>query len=169
MNTYDYLATSNQIELRVQKSGVSQQKRAKALFEQIQNLYSLYKAKPRFGPESCDDCINFMGQLRPIENYFEPMDEAKLGQNLGPPVNRQAFMVDVQSVEVLNERNQVDVNESEVKMEANENDLTRYSKNLNSYLDEKPIERDMDLIYSTGKSSCLFQSYYNLRSMNLNI
>lgn len=151
MNTYDYIATSNQIELRIQKSGVSQQRKAKVLFEQIQNLYSLYKTKPRFGPESCDDCINFMAQLRPIENYFEPIDGAKLGQNLGPPANHQAFMVDVESVDVSNERNQVDNSESEVKMEANENDLTRYSKNLNSYLDEKPIERDMDLIYSAGK------------------
>lgn len=119
------------------------------LFEQIQNLYSLYKAKPRFGPESCDECINFIGQLRPIENYFEPI-EGKLGPNLGPAVNR-AFMADIESVEIPSERNSNIENESEVKVEANESELTKYSQKLNNYLDEKPIERDMDLIYSAGK------------------
>lgn len=149
VNTYDYLATSNSIEFKVQKLVQNQQIiKIKVLFEQIQNLYSLYKTKPRFGPESCDECVNFIAQLRSVENYFEPM-EGKLGQNLGPSIN-QAFMVDIESAEIAGEKNPNKDNESEIKVEANENDLTKYSQKLNNYLNEKPIERDMDLIYSAG-------------------
>lgn len=147
MNTFDYLATSNQIEFRAQKSNIKQQEKIKALFDQVQNLFTLYKTKPKFGPESCDDCLNFIAQLRPIENFFEAI-EGKLGQNLGPPMNRD-FMFDLDQVEMSKERNLTKADELDNNIEVNENELSKYSSKLNNYLNEKPIQRDLDLIYST--------------------
>jgi hypothetical protein len=160
VNTNDYLASSTQVEFQVQRSSTTggnnnNIKSAKVIFEQIQNLYLLYRSKPRYGPESCDDCINFMSHLRPIELYFDTLDKSVMKEleNFGPEANGRK--VDKGS---LKDRMKEDVenvikstNSSDDEVEKAERELNGYTTKLVNYLNERPLELDNELIYSTGK------------------
>lgn len=151
VHTYDYLATSNQIELRVQKSSDT---KIKLIFEQIQNLQALYNARPKFGPESCESSLNYMSNLKPIEHYFETLDNsiAKTLENLGPEMNRIYLVgMDNSRQSVTSDHSKDRSDKGVDDYDITENELTNYSLMLKSYLDEQPIERDRELIYSTGK------------------
>lgn len=133
---------------------------AKSLFEQIQNLYLLYKGKPRFGPESCDECLNFMSHLRPIGHYFEMFDDpSKRLENFGPEVQHGGTMgtndiITSESWPIsgghAGNKSHHLIDDDDATDRA-ENELSNYSSKLISYLNEQPIENDQMLIYSTGE------------------
>lgn len=146
------------MEFRTQKA-LSDTRAVRMIFEQIQNLFTLYRSKPRFGPESCEDSINFMNHLRPVKNYFESIDESivKALENFGPEVNRNRQSSDFSTEESLmnidNNNNNKLTRFGDEDVEQAENDLDKYSSKLLSYLNEKPIDCDNELVYSKGSKN----------------
>lgn len=150
IKTLDYLATSNHIDLSLEKTHKAA--KIKLMLEQIQNLYSLYKTRPKFGPESCEESLIYMSHLRPAEHYLEPsFDGSALRnvENFGPEMNRP-YPIDVNRSSDMKKFSQVyDLADSGI--EDTENELSKYSVKLNSYLDDQPVARDKEIIYSKGK------------------
>lgn len=153
INTLDYVATTTHIELRSPKSGSTAMK---FVFEQAQDLYTLFKARPRFGPESCEDCINFASYLRPVEEYFNSLDDS-LGRNIenfGPAQvsSEQIHTVDLDTNTLTSRSNQYSKFAIDEDVDRAESELAGYKSKLNSYFSEKPIVEDKELIYSLGES-----------------
>lgn len=150
IKTLDYLATSNHIELGLEKTHKAA--KIKLMLEQIQNLYSLYKTKPKFGPESCEESLIYMSHLRPAEHYLESSFDGSAMRNVenfGPEMNR-TYPVEVSRSSELKRFSQAhDLADSGI--EDTENELSKYSVKLNSYLDDRPIARDKEIMYSKGK------------------
>lgn len=158
INTFDYLATTNQVELSWSKKNANS-KRAKSMFEQLQNLCTLYKSKPRFGPESCDECIQIASWLTPISD-FQSSDELReilLKSEEGAP-DAMNFLID--NV-ILVQTNEGDENEarngSENSIEALEEQEKEFlrvsSTKVDSYAtDGRGANRAESIIYSPGKS-----------------
>lgn len=188
----DYLVSSHQVELIAAKTNGPA---SKLIFEQLQNLHSLYKSRPHFGPESCDECRAYMGLLRPVEN-FEDFIANELGL-FGPaaslaPAAAANLLDSSNNIKLINEPpsaaevlaslknpdrfvraanlasfpgslggggggDQLDGKQEAERarmlaiMEQSERDLKRYSSNLASYLNERPIDRDAEIIYSEGE------------------
>lgn len=166
INTLDYLATSNQIELRVQKvtPGNSDQiKLTKVIFEQLQNLHALFKEKPKFGPESCEDCINYISYLKPIEFYFNSIEDNLMLRDADRDYESKGqarnYLVDVdmrnQVVQVGSQdlTSVAKLSEEDGLIDQTEEQLKSCSAKLKSYLNEQPIDCDEQLIFSKGKLS----------------
>ena len=163
MNAYDYLASSTHVDFQIQKTGSA--KPAKLIAEQIQNLYSLYKSKPRFGPESCEDSINFMSHLRPIEQFFDSIDRSfmKTLENFGPqaesgPIGMASggrdilvSVTDAGYVKLGDGSNRDCTDDSENDIDKFEADLNGYKSKLKNYINEQPLAMDNDVIYSSGE------------------
>lgn len=152
MNTYDYLATSSQIEFRAQR--LNDLKRTNVIFEQIQNLYSLYKSKPRYGPESCEECIEVMSHLRPTEDYIDSAKSELELDNLGPARTRES--IPTGRFEGASQSSRGDKSDpvDDEQLAARDNfgqELTDYCTKLTNYLDDRPVEHDREVIYSKGK------------------
>lgn len=147
INTEDYIATSNKIKLRISKTA-----KHKPLFEQVQKLHALYRDKPKFGPESCDDCIELMSHLRSLDHYFDGKNNT-MPEDLGPALERQDLVVKINYKQtgdrMLDSIKRVDADE--FLMERDEDELNRYGTQLKIYLDEVPVISDKEVIYSKGK------------------
>lgn len=165
VNTYDYLASSTHVEFQALRGGASatnsnSNKATKLIFEQIQNLYLLYKSKPRYGPESCEENLIFMSNLRPIEQYFEAVDKSMLKalENFGPEAQaaklsygEKANSKDSENIRKILTGTLVardDDDDDDDDVERAENDLSGYTTKLVNYLNEQPLELDNELIYS---------------------
>jgi len=163
LNTRDYLATSRQVELSQQKSGDAKMEKPKLLFEQIQNLFNLFKTRPKFGPESCEDCINIMSQLRPMEYYFESMDSQLEGTGIANGLNgsRPDYPIELETNndEEFAHQGKDSMDPHDRNLDETESDLSNYHAKLRDYLDEHPVERDKNVFYSKGK--CLFVTLNN--------
>lgn len=152
VNTQDYLATSTLIEFKVQKSANS--KPVKQIFEQMQNLHTLYRSKPRFGPESSEECIAFMSYLRPIEYYFDHLDGtiAPSLENFGRGISSDRPLEPNSSLSPLShefstvQRSQT----SDDELDLAETELSHRGSTVQNYLNEQPIDRDRELVYSMG-------------------
>lgn len=153
IKTLDYLATSNKIELRLDKTLEA----SKVKLEQVQNLYRLYKARPKFGPECCEESLIYMSHLRPVEHYLDsPFDEpAKLDiENFGPERSGIYPVISNQSTDQqadFRRRSQQTKNIVGSDIENTENELFKYRIKLNKYLNDQPIERDNEISYSKGR------------------
>lgn len=144
------MSISNQVEFRAQRS--NDLKRTKQIFEQVQNFYLLYKSKPKYGPESCEECIEVMSYLRPTENYIDSSSDNRV-ENFGPMRTRDGLKSDLGATGLSYKSGSVMSEEQSATSESVEEvDLTDYRSKLNSsYLDERPIEFDQDVIYSKGE------------------
>lgn len=158
MSTFDYLATTTKREFRVHKSdnqNIEQHiKRSKAIFEQILSMQTLYKSRPRFGPESCNECQDYLAILRPIEHFLDALDNplasGKL-QNFGPSMNKIQF-VDTTNVGTSQLAHGDDKSGRDTDMlQLKENELVLYKTNLNKYLDERQDHASAELTYSESK------------------
>lgn len=155
IKTLDYLATSNQIELNLEKS--LEANKIKLMLEQVQNLYTLYKSKPKFGPECCEECLNYMSHLRPAEHFLDFDGHAMANlENLGPitgasyPVTGAIINQPLVSEHLAKPGGNLQTDE----IGNSERELGRYRAKLNSYLDDQFIERDKEIMYSKGKFAC---------------
>lgn len=135
-----------------------QQAHMQALYEQLQNLYTIYKSQPRFGPESCDDCVFLMNQLKPIESLSK---SANLNQSdiLGAQAPRDTrpneLIVNVSTSKGNQTKHYTELKRTyDEQLEFAEEELANnaFGYKFNSYLDERPLSYDKDLIYSKGKS-----------------
>lgn len=161
VSTQDYLASSTQVQFKLQKAALSsaggETRAIRLIFEQLQKFCALYKSKPRYGPESCEDSISFMSHLRPIEHYLEstPFDPSlvRVIENFGPAV-------EVRTGQHLPAEGQLDVGQplkdqgkrsDQDDVDEVERELDRHSSKLMSYLNEQPINLDRALVYSRGQ------------------
>lgn len=165
VNTFDYLASSTHVEFRVQKGSSSgglamsmAPKPIRTIFEQMQNLCTLYRSRPRFGPESCEQSINFMSHLRPMEHYLDSMDESMVRamQNFGPEPDRgrpsggqaeaqQGAHTRAEELPAGGPNGDVDIDNDD---QDQQDELDRYGSKLLSYMNEQPIHLDNELVYS---------------------
>ena len=120
------------------------------------NSYTTYKARPRFGPESCEDNIVLMSHLRPVEHFLRPGAGPLLAENLptnfGPPVRRSSQQLDDTRSGTSGEENGgVDLATTNEEMEDDES-LDRYSRSrLANYLEGESAEPNAELFYCAGK------------------
>lgn len=166
INTLDYLATSNRIELtfeRASKQGaasIDDSSRLKLIYEQVQNLFTLYKSKPKFGPESCEDSLNFMTYLRPIGNYtYRPENAPPFINNFGPETNTsQSYVINTKQDTSITDGTghklkSWKVLDADTDIDQNESELDRYTEKLYSYLNEQSNLLNKNLIYYEGELS----------------
>jgi len=166
VNTYDYVGSTTCADFRLKKAGSNHEPgkySTKIVYEQIVNFFTLYASRAKFGPESCDEILSFMSHLKPIEDLLDSkediLDPKSIGatENFGPQINRFAERVD-DSVLVDNLSSkfygtQSTKQEEDPQIDTDEGDeFDTYRTNVASYLDEQPVMRDNDLIYSPGKS-----------------
>lgn len=153
INTCDYVCNTTSIKLRLLSCGLSmlafnieEHNQTKALFNQIQKLYTSYKSRPKYGPESCDECITFISYLKTEEEYSKTGDSTLVEK---PKPSNQS----VASPESVGTSDKIRKTYDE-QLESAEEQLagTNINYKLNSYLDERPLRYDKDLVYSKGKS-----------------
>lgn len=151
MNAHDYLANSTHVDFQLHKSSLGTNKAARLIAEQIQNLYTLYKSKPRYGPESCEDSINYMSHLRPIEHYFDSIDRSfvKTLENFGPPARVAGERDVLAGGETGAKQTGKEDEQPDRDIERLESALDGYKSKLTKYLNEHPLDLDKDVIYST--------------------
>lgn len=154
MNAHDYLASSTHVDFQIHKASNGTGKAARLVVEQMQNFCTLYKSKPRYGPESCEDCIGIMNHLRPIEHYFESIDQSFVEslENFGPPMKTKAARESIvrDAASLGDDRaNQNESDEYDKDIERLETDLYGYRTKLANYLSEQPLDLDNGVIYST--------------------
>lgn len=123
----------------------------------------MHRSRPRYGPESCDDSLNYIAHLRPVEYLFAGLqDDSFMASivnrdldNFGPEANRSDRSVLRQDENIIindpNEnkarQNANDVmNEDDDEQDDIENDFGK--SRIDSYLNERPLNRDAELIYS---------------------
>lgn len=166
ISTYDYLATSNHVELSFPKKNESEQKRMRSIFEQIQNLCALYKAKPRFGPESCDECIQIASWLRPISDLQTSSEfrEAILKgeEGIADPLGLLVDDTTVIRANMIDEMNELITTNSQRKSENDHSELENreieldrvVSSKIGNYAtDNRAVGINLSLIYCQGKCS----------------
>lgn len=73
IDTMDFLSTKIEFNWRKATGLGGDRALGCELPTQIQNFYLHYKGKPRFGPESRDDCLDIANYLRPLEE-LAPID-----------------------------------------------------------------------------------------------
>lgn len=130
----------------------------RALFDQLHNLYTIYKSQPRYGPESCDDCIFLMSQMKPVESLFKSSNSTH-SDTFEPHTQRDTrpneLIVNINTSKGIQTTHYTELKRTyEEQLEYAEEELanTTFGHKFNSYLDERPLSYDKDLIYSKGKS-----------------
>lgn len=140
------------------------------LATQAQKLFSLYRSRPRFGPESNEDCIRIASLLRPVEDLMPSdsvfstkkqqsirINQETLGGDKSTISASQQSILATTTVKKVPDKNFAkDVD----KFEVYERDLSNLSKSsqsdanskatkLASYATQtKPIGSDQPIIYS---------------------
>lgn len=152
ISTCDYLVSSNQIELRSLKPCTTPNQ-PKSMCDQIQKLSNLYKSRPRYGPESCEDCLNLMCLLKPIELYFDtPGNDFSTGKLAIPypqsgASDSERTLLDTMKNVVAPPLRHTD----DSALDHNEDELRAYNSKLNKYLDEMPTNCNDKLELTSGK------------------
>lgn len=157
ISTYDYIATSMKRDFKVQKmeseNSGQHLKRCRTLFDQLHSMHAMAKSSPKFGPESCDECLDCMSILKPVEHFLSALDDPTrlLSSDSSQPLNRIIEVNDAKLERMLTSQPRNSLVDLESMTDVNENELDSYKGNLIKYLDERPANGDVELMYSKGK------------------
>lgn len=119
------------------------------LSTQAQKLFSLYRSRPRFGPESSEDCIRIASLLRPIDelvqsdSFFASKKQQSIKVNqesliadnkLNRDVNLDKTTIDTKSATMItslkNSNNDTNWTKDASKFDESERQLNKLSQNL---------------------------------------
>lgn len=172
INTCDYVYNMTSIKLRLVSTKVptmalkrneniqdQQQTQTRALFDQIQNLYTLYKSRPKYGPESCDDCISLISHLKPVESLLRVVESAPVDMSGSAAMHYRKstdHSVNLATSGGIGTDAKVQFKRTyDEQLESVEEELAsnNIDYKLGNYLDERPLRYDRDLVYSKGKLS----------------
>lgn len=155
------------------------------LATQVQKLFSLYKSRPRFGPESSEDCIRIASLLRPVEDLMPSESFLSIKNQLPIRINQESVSNQIDSslkasnhdtgqIMTLKVGDKADTNFAKAveKFEDNERDLDNLSKSSQNHATSKatksasyatqtkPIGLDQAIIYCKSKYETFNLDHY---------
>lgn len=115
----------------------------------------MVKSKPKFGPESCDECLDYMSLIKPIEHFLDVLDDPNRYLKLD---DSRPLASKIQLIDSNFEINRTSATQLRsiaedglsLALDKEETELDRYKGNLIKYLEEKPSSGSQ-LVYSEGE------------------